>query len=130
MDVSKYAAIFLAESREHLSSCNHLLLKWERDPAATDAVGGLFRSIHTIKGMAATMGFTGVAELAHRMESLLDELRQERRTADEATFQLLFRAVDALGQGVEQAAAGREPALDPLLAAALEAATGGAPISE
>ena len=67
MDVSKYAAIFLAESREHLSSCNHLLLKWERDPAATDAVGGLFRSIHTIKGMAATMGFTGVAELAHRM---------------------------------------------------------------
>ena len=63
MDVSKYAAIFLAESREHLSSCNQLLLKWERDPAATDAVGGLFRSIHTIKGMAATMGFTGVAEL-------------------------------------------------------------------
>ncbi len=78
MDVSKYAAIFLAESREHLSSCNHLLLKWERDPAATDAVGGLFRSIHTIKGMAATMGFTGVAELAHRMESLLDGLRAGR----------------------------------------------------
>ena len=129
MDVSKYAAIFLAESREHLSSCNHLLLKWERDPAATDAVGGLFRSIHTIKGMAATMGFTGVAELAHRMESLLDLLRQAHLTADEPTFQLLFRAVDALGQGVEQAAAGREPALDLMLAAALEAATGGAPSS-
>lgn len=129
MDVSKYAAIFLAESREHLSSCNHLLLKWERDPAATDAVGGLFRSIHTIKGMAATMGFTGVAELAHRMESLLDGLRQAHLTADEGTFQLLFRAVDALGQGVEQAAAGREPALDLVLVAALEAATGGAPIS-
>jgi two-component system chemotaxis sensor kinase CheA len=128
VDVSKYAAIFLAESREHLSSCNHLLLKWERDPAAPDAVGGLFRSIHTIKGMAATMGFTGVAELAHRMESLLDALRQERLTANEATFQLLFRAVDALGQGVEQAAAGREPALDLVLAAALEAATGGAPV--
>jgi two-component system chemotaxis sensor kinase CheA len=129
VDVSKYATIFLAESREHLSSCNHLLLKWERDPAATDAVDGLFRSIHTIKGMAATMGFTGVAELAHRMESLLDALRQERLTADEATFQLLFRAVDALGQGVEQAAVGREPALDLVLAAALEAATRGAPLS-
>ncbi|MEP6689341.1 MAG: chemotaxis protein CheA [Gemmatimonadales bacterium] len=127
MDVSKYAAIFLAESREHLSSCNHLLLKWERDPSATDAVGGLFRSIHTIKGMAATMGFTGVAELAHRMESLLDLLRQSKAGATESTFQLLFRAVDALGQGVEQAAAGKEPALDLTLAAALEAATGGAP---
>ena len=127
MDVSKYAAIFLAESREHLSSCNHLLLKWERDPAATDAVGGLFRSIHTIKGMAATMGFTGVAELAHRTESLLDLLRQSKVGADEGTFQLLFRAVDALGQGVEQAAAGREPALDLVLVAELEAAAGGAP---
>jgi two-component system chemotaxis sensor kinase CheA len=129
VDVSKYAAIFLAESREHLSSCNNLLLTWERDPAATDAVGGLFRSIHTIKGMAATMGFTGVAELAHRMESLLDAVRQAHLTVDEGTFQLLFRAVDALGQGVEQAAAGREPALDLVLAAALEAATGGAPVS-
>jgi two-component system chemotaxis sensor kinase CheA len=128
VDVSKYAAIFLAESREHLSSCNHLLLKWERDPSATDAVGGLFRSIHTIKGMAATMGFTGVAELAHRMESLLDSVRQGRFRADEGTFQLLFRAVDALGHGVEQAAAGREPPLDATLTAALEAATGGAPM--
>ncbi len=129
MDVSKYAAIFLAESREHLSSCNHLLLTWEREPAATEPVDGLFRSIHTIKGMAATMGFTGVAELAHRMENLLDGLRQDRLQADEGTFQLLFRAVDALGHGVEQAAAGREPALDIVLAAAVEAATGGAHVA-
>ena len=64
-------------------------------------MGGLFRSIHTVKGMAATMGFTGVAELAHRMESLLDGLRQARLTADAGTFELLFRAVDALGRGVE-----------------------------
>jgi two-component system chemotaxis sensor kinase CheA len=127
VDISKYAALFLAESREHLSGCNQLLLRWERDPAATDAVGGLFRSIHTIKGMGATMGFTGVAELAHRMESLLDALRHGRVTADTGTFQLLFQAVDALGRGVEAAGAGRESPLDPALAAALEAATGGHP---
>jgi two-component system, chemotaxis family, sensor kinase CheA len=125
VDVSKYAGIFLAESREHLSSCNHLLLKWEREPASTEPVDGLFRSIHTIKGMAATMGFTGVAELAHHAESLLDALRQGRVEADETTFELLFRAVDALHQGVEQAAAGREVPGDPALAAALEAAIGG-----
>ncbi|HET7425983.1 MAG TPA: chemotaxis protein CheA [Gemmatimonadales bacterium] len=125
MDVSKYAAIFLAESREHLSSCNQLLLKWERAPASTEPVGGLFRSIHTIKGMAATMGFTGVAELAHHAESLLDALRQGRVGADETTFELLFRAVDALEHGVEQAASGREVPGDAALAAALEAAIGG-----
>lgn len=125
MDISKYAALFLAESREHLSGCNQLLLRWERDPAATDAVGGLFRSIHTIKGMGATMGFTGVAELAHRMENLLDALRHGRVVADAGTFQLLFQAVDALGRAVEEAGAGREIEPDPALAAVLEAATGG-----
>ena len=57
MDISKYASLFLAESREHLSTCNLLLLEWEREPTATEPVGGLFRAIHTIKGMAATMGY-------------------------------------------------------------------------
>ena len=125
MDISKYAALFLAESREHLSSCNQLLLTWERDPAATDAVGGLFRSIHTIKGMGATMGFAGVAELAHRLESLLDALRHGRVTVDPGTFQLLFRSVDALGRAVEAAGVGHESALDQTLADALDAAVGG-----
>src|SRR5205814_2148032 len=70
MDVSKYAALFLAESREHLSSCNQQLLRWEREPGAAEPVGGLFRSIHTIKGMGATMGFTGVAVAVRRAEAL------------------------------------------------------------
>ena len=67
--------------------------------AATEPVGGLFRAIHTIKGMAATMGYTGVADLAHRMENLLDGLRQGRVAAGSGVFQLLFRSVDALTQG-------------------------------
>jgi two-component system, chemotaxis family, sensor kinase CheA len=125
VDLSKYAALFLAESREHLSSCNQLLLQWEREPAATEPVGGLFRAIHTIKGMGATMGFTGVAELAHRLESLLDGLRHGRVTPEAGTFELLFRAIDALGTAVEAAAGGREAALDATLIAALDQATAG-----
>jgi two-component system chemotaxis sensor kinase CheA len=125
VDISKYAALFLAESREHLSGCNQLLLKWERDPAATDAVSGLFRSIHTIKGMGATMGYSGVAELAHRIESLLDVLRHGGVAVDAGTFQLLFRGVDALDRAVEEAAAGRDQAPDSALADELEIATTG-----
>jgi two-component system chemotaxis sensor kinase CheA len=125
VDVSKYAALFLAESREHLSSCNQQLLQWEREPGAAEPVGGLFRSIHTIKGMGATMGFTGVAELAHRMESLLDAVRHGRVTPDAGTFELLFRAVDTLGVAVESAAASQEVAPDVALVAALDHATNG-----
>ena len=126
MDVSKYAALFLAESREHLSTCNLLLLEWEREPEAAEPVAGLFRAIHTIKGMAATMGYTGVADLAHRMENLLDGLRQGRVAAGAGVFQLMFRSVDALTRAVEGAAAGDERA-DPGLAAELAAAAVAAP---
>lgn len=127
MDTSKYAALFLAESREHLSACNQLLLDWEREPGDTEPVGGLFRSIHTIKGMGATMGYAGVAELAHRMENLLDALRQGRREARAETFELLFRGVDALGRAVEDTAAGRLGSEDPSLAAALDAEASSSP---
>jgi len=108
MDVSKYAALFLAESREHLSACNQLLLEWERGPAATEPVGGLFRAIHTLKGMAATMGHDAIAAVAHSTENLLDALRTGRVLVTPDLLQLLFRAVDALGAGVEAAATGDE----------------------
>src|SRR5213083_2731104 len=110
MDLSQYAELFLAESREHLSACNQLLLEWERRPAAPEPVGGIFRAVHTVKGMAATMGYARVADLAHRMENLLDHLRRGAagRRAGDDVLQLLFRATDALEKAIQLSAAGRE----------------------
>jgi two-component system chemotaxis sensor kinase CheA len=112
MDLSQYAELFLAESREHLSACNQLLLEWERRPAAPEPVGGIFRAVHTVKGMAATMGYARVADLAHRLENLLDHLRRGGRPPDDETLQLLFRATDALEKAVDLAVAGREREAD------------------
>ena len=112
MDLSQYAELFLAESREHLSACNQLLLEWERHPSATEPVGGIFRAVHTVKGMAATMGYGRVADLAHRMENLLDHLRRGGKPPTDDTLQLLFRATDALEKAVGLAVAGRERELD------------------
>jgi two-component system chemotaxis sensor kinase CheA len=125
MDLSKYAALFVAESREHLKACNSSLLEWEKEPAALEPVDRLFRAIHTIKGMAATMGYSGVAGLAHKIENLLDGLRHHRLKAAPSTFQLLFRAVDTLGKAVEVATAGSEEPADPALMTELDHAAGG-----
>ncbi len=121
MSAPKYAALFLAESREHLAGCDRLLLAWERTPAAPEPVHGLFRAVHNIKGMAATMGYGPVADLAHRTENLLDALRAGRVRASANGIQLLFRAVDALRAGVEAVAAGIEAVAPPELMAALDA---------
>jgi len=112
MDLSQYAELFLAESREHLSACNQLLLEWERTPANPAPVGGLFRAVHTVKGMAATMGYARVTDIAHRTENLLDLLRRGSRPATDELLQLLFRARDALETAVELSVVGREDELD------------------
>src|SRR5207245_2723318 len=107
MDLSQYAELFLAESREHLTACNQLLLEWEKHPSGLAPVGGLFRAVHTVKGMAATMGYARVTDLAHRMESLLDLLRRGAHPATDELLQLLFRARDALEHAVQLSVGGR-----------------------
>jgi len=112
MDLSQYADLFLVEAREHLTACNELLLEWERHPAAREPVSGLFRSVHTVKGMAATMGYARVADLAHRAESVLDSLRRGSTAVTDELLQLLFRTVDGLERAVELSVTGRERELD------------------
>jgi len=132
MDPSQYAELFLAESREHLSSINRHLLEWERDPAASEPVDAVFRAMHTIKGMAATMGYQQVAELAHAAEDLLDSLRRTGHDVSDTIFELLFNVADALERTVEAAVIGRDAEVDvaALLASLKDAAGTVAPAGE
>ncbi len=107
VDSSRYAELFLTESREHLSAINHLLLALERDPEAAEPVRDLFRAAHTIKGMSAAMGYTAVAELTHEMESVLDRIRRGDETLSPLLLDLLFASADALERGIELSVAGR-----------------------
>lgn len=125
MELSQYGELFLSESREHVSSINHLLLSLEADPGSKQVVEGVFRAVHTIKGMSATMGYRSVADLSHEMESLLDRIRHGQAQATPDTIDLLFAACDALERAIELAVeeTGEEPAIDSLLAR-LRAAAG------
>ena len=55
METSEYLDVFLDESREHLQSVNDHLLNLEKNPQDLAIVQEIFRSAHTLKGMAATM---------------------------------------------------------------------------
>jgi two-component system chemotaxis sensor kinase CheA len=112
MDLSRYANLFLAESREHLQACNRLLLDLERSPHAGEPVVGIFRAMHTLKGMAATMGYANLAALSHRTENLLALLRERVASAESDLIDLLFRAVDTFEQSLDDAVAGRDDQLD------------------
>jgi two-component system, chemotaxis family, sensor kinase CheA len=128
MDISRYAALFLTESREQLSACGQALLDWERNPGAVEPVVSLFRAMHTFKGMAAAMGYGNLTELAHRTESVLDLLRSDPAAGREL-IDLLFRITDALEQGAAAALDGGDAKLDfsPLLAELAQAAVSTTP---
>ncbi len=112
MDLPQYAELFLAESRDQLGTLNRVLLEWERQPDATEPVVVIFRAVHTLKGMAASMGFHAVADLAHRAENVFDLLRRDQRAPSEELFELLFHTADLLERAVEEAVAGRGAEVD------------------
>jgi two-component system chemotaxis sensor kinase CheA len=118
VDSAQYAELFLTESREHVSAINHSLLELERGAGGDEPVGAIFRAVHTIKGMSATMGYTPVATLSHELETLLDRVRRGARAIDAPLMQLLFRAADVLEGAIEAAVSGQGTAgdVDPVVA--------------
>ncbi len=106
METSRYAELFLTESREHLSAINHALLEMERSGGTAETVGALFRAVHTVKGMSATMGYTEVADLSHVLETLLERVRRGDLTITSGVMDAMFKAADTLEAAIEAAVAG------------------------
>ncbi len=101
LDVSQYKDIFLIESKEHLLTLNASLLELENNPESLSPLNEIFRSVHTIKGMAATMGYRNITELSHEMENVLDKLRKKEAALLPKVIDTLFLALDLLENIIE-----------------------------
>jgi two-component system, chemotaxis family, sensor kinase CheA len=112
VDTSRYAELFLTESQDNLSAINHALLELERTPTAREPIGALFRAVHTVKGMSATMGYEAVATLTHELETVLDAVRRGERKITPTVMDALFEAADVLETSVEQAVRGQDATSD------------------
>lgn len=96
MDMNQYLDIFIEEAREHLQQLNVSLLELEKDNRNKEVLNEVFRVAHTLKGMSGTMGFSKMQTLTHRMEDVLDALRNDRFIADSNMVDVLFKCLDAL----------------------------------
>lgn len=94
---------FLTEAQEHLETVEARLLSLEADPDPK-TVNEIFRSVHTIKGVAGFLNLSQIKKLAHELEFLLDELRSEKRSVDRSLIDLLLLGADTLGQLVQNVA--------------------------
>ncbi|KQY52730.1 chemotaxis protein CheW [Lysobacter sp. Root494] len=127
MDITRFHAAFFEESREGLDAMESGLLAMESGRSDAETINVIFRAAHSIKGGAATFGFTAVTDLTHLLETLLDEARGGRRVLDGDATGALLVSVDVLrgllagcehGDPIDQAAlAQARSGLERLLAA-------------
>ncbi len=101
MDVSQYLEMFIEESKEHLQNLNESLLEMEKSPENKDLVNEIFRVAHTLKGMAATMGFKRMTVLTHDMENVLSEIRNGNIGTSAELLDVLFQCLDALEKYID-----------------------------
>ncbi|AFE08584.1 histidine kinase DifE [Corallococcus coralloides DSM 2259] len=110
MDMSRYLGLFISEATEHLEALGRDLVELEREATAS-TVDSMFRHAHSVKGMASSMGFEPIAMLAHRVEDLVDAVRQDRKLLDRDLVDLLLSATDTLTAQVRAVSSNREPEL-------------------
>ncbi|PJI09814.1 MULTISPECIES: chemotaxis protein CheA [Clostridium] len=108
MDTSQYLSIFLEESMDNLQTLNEALLQLEQEPDNVDKLNEIFRVAHTIKGMAATMGYNTMAALTHKMEDVLSEFRDGQLKVTQEVVTVLFKCLDTLEQMVDNIQNGEE----------------------
>lgn len=104
----EYLHLFIEESFEHLQNVQQHLLALEQEEEVLLHIEEIFRSAHTLKGMAATMEYKTITELTHTMENVLDGLRKEELSLQPAMIDVLFQAADALEEMVRDIERGEE----------------------
>ena len=112
MDLSKYVDLFLSEGREHIVELTQSLGEMEHMPSSDGAVAAAFRAVHSIKGMAAAMGYTVVTEHANAMESALDAFRRGEEQATPSRIAHLIEDADSLAREIEAAVTQPAPGPD------------------
>jgi two-component system chemotaxis sensor kinase CheA len=127
LDFAAFLPDFLVEADEHLDRVDALLLEAERRAEACEnltdeMINDLFRSVHTLKGMAGMMGLAAYAELTHAMEHLLGQAREGTQLglADWKNLTLGHEALRGLSNSLRET--GQEGAAEVALAAVITGA--------
>lgn len=96
MDTSQYLDIFIDETKEHIQTLSDQIMIIEKEPDDSDAIAEIFRSAHSLKGMAGTMGFKRMQRLTHDMEDVFSAVREGKMRVNASLVDILFKGLDAV----------------------------------
>lgn len=96
LDMNLFIDEFIKETSDIVENLDRELLELEQNPNNKELLNSIFRDAHTIKGSAAFLNFKYIKELTHKMESLLDKLRNEEIIVTTEIVDILFKSIDFL----------------------------------
>jgi two-component system chemotaxis sensor kinase CheA len=102
MDLSQYKDMFCSESREYIDLLGSSTVTFEKTPDSMDLLDEMFRAAHSLKGMAATMGVSAMAELTHRLEDVFDGFRKNLIQPDSSKIGVVVEAINTLDLMLDQ----------------------------
>jgi len=107
--LGEYQDIFLEEADELLQELNKNLLELERNPEDEEIINNIFRAAHSLKSSAAFVGLNDLSDLAHRMESLLQGIRDKTNIITPEVVDVIFKCFDTISEVIELVSSGIEP---------------------
>lgn len=111
-DMSQFTEDFIEESTEIIESLDKEMLKLEKNPHDKDLLNSIFRSMHTLKGSAGFLNFSTIKDLSHKLESLLDKLRNEKLIVTSSIMDLLLLGLDLLKKMLEKVVKEQNDSID------------------
>ncbi len=109
MDLSQFTQAFFVEAIELLAEMEQLLLELDVESPDSEQLNAIFRAAHSIKGGAATFGFTALTETTHVLETLLDRARHGQLSLSGPMIDAFLETKDALQEQLTAYQAGKEP---------------------
>jgi len=126
IDLTQFYQVFFEEAGENLDRMEQQLLEIDITAADDEELNSIFRCAHSVKGGAATFGFSDVAELTHQMETLLDKLRRHELEPTAPMVDVLLQSGDALRSQLARHQGAGGPEIDTTeLLASIRAMLGG-----
>jgi len=109
VDINSYLPLFIEETSDNIQLISENLLHLEQDNKDIEAINEIFRAVHTLKGMSATMGYSDISQLAHEAENLLDKVRNKQAEITSAMITGFFHIIDEFEAQLVSLEANGEP---------------------
>ncbi|TGK00079.1 chemotaxis protein CheA [Leptospira langatensis] len=106
--LGEYTELFLEESEDQIEELNSNLLKLEKDQSDPQTINDIFRAAHSLKSSAAFVGLYNLSDLAHKMENLLQSIRDGKLAVNLSLVNLLFQCFDLIKNVIVNVAAGKK----------------------